>query len=107
MKGQMGGAFFPISIESFRSSVSYTAVREERFQVLGAPVSTLYVLHPGTTLAYRIELEHGSLVYVPDNELLLGSIGPQLSDEALRLAEFAAGTSLLIHDATYSREIYE
>lgn len=107
MKGQMGGAFFPVSLEAFRSAGEFTAVQEGPVGLPGVSVSALYVLHPGTTLAYRVDVGGRSLVYVPDNELLTASVEPRLTGEALRLAEFAAGASLLIHDAAYTRQMYE
>jgi phosphoribosyl 1,2-cyclic phosphodiesterase len=107
IEGQMGGAFFPISTESFRSSVKYTGLQEETIEAFGARISTLYVMHPGRTLAYRVEYAGRSIVFAPDNELIPECIEPELSGEALRLAEFAAGASLLMHDCQYTREIYE
>jgi CheY-like chemotaxis protein/phosphoribosyl 1,2-cyclic phosphodiesterase len=105
--GQMGGAFFPISVESFRSSVRFIGLQETTFESFGIQISTLYMLHPGRTLAYRVDVDGRSMVFAPDNELLPEMIGRNLSGEALRLAKFARGASLLIHDCQYSRSGYE
>ncbi|HTE20926.1 MAG TPA: hypothetical protein VK689_21385, partial [Armatimonadota bacterium] len=107
IEGQMGGAFFPISTASFRSSVKFVGLQEETFDVFGATVSTLFVVHPGRTLAYRVDFEGHSIVYVPDNEITPQCVEPELTGEALRLARFAEGASLLLHDCQYSREGYE
>ena len=107
IEGQMGGAFFPISTASFRSSVKFFGLQEETRDVLDARVSSLFTFHPGRTLAYRIDFGGHSIVYAPDNELTPECVEPELSGEALRLAEFAAGASLLLHDCQYSREAYE
>ena len=67
----------------------------------------IQVAHPSSTLIYRVDLGDRSVVYAPDNELLPETVEPELSSEALRLAKFAGGASLLIHDCTYSRQTYE
>lgn len=105
--GQMGGAFFPISVDAFRSSVKFHGIQETSFEAFGCSISTLNTLHPGRTLAYRVEVGGRSLVYAPDNEMVPESAIPQLSGEALRLANFVRGASLLMHDCQYSREEYE
>jgi len=107
IEGQMGGAFFPVSTSAFLSSVKFYGLREQECEVQGITLSTLFMLHPGRTLAYRIDLGDRSIVYAPDNEILFESISPTLSGEALRLAEFASGASLLLHDCAYSRQTYE
>jgi len=54
--------------------------------------------HPGGVYFYRIDWRGRSLVYATDTE---GYIGTDR-----RLANFAAGADLLIHDAQYSEEHY-
>ncbi len=104
---QMGGDYFPVSIEAFRAAVKFHALHQEKMEVEGVTLSTLYAFHPGTTLIYRLDIGDHSLVYAPDNEILPESVEPELSGEALKLANFAAGASLLIHDCTYSRPQYD
>ncbi|MFM8319320.1 MAG: MBL fold metallo-hydrolase [Chloroflexota bacterium] len=54
--------------------------------------------HPGGTLIYRIDWRGQSLVYATDTE------GYSSTDR--RLADFARGAGLLIHDAQYTQEHY-
>ena len=105
MAGQMGQDYFPLSIRSLQSSMNYTALGEQTFEILDVSISTFHAFHPGSTLAYRIAWGDRSVVYAPDNELLPESVEPELSGEALRFAEFASGASLLIHDCTFSNEV--
>lgn len=107
IEGQMGGAFFPVSTSAFLSSVKFYGLREQEFESQGIAISTLYMLHPGRTLAYRIHVGGRTIVYAPDNELLLESVSPTLSGEALRFAEFVSGADLLLHDCAYSRKMYD
>lgn len=106
IEGQMGGAFFPISTDAFVSKVQFRAIREETREVFGVRVSGLYVLHPGRTLAYRVDVGDRSIVFCPDNELLPESADPELADEALRMVRFAQGASLFIHDCQYFNNQY-
>jgi len=54
--------------------------------------------HPGGVYAYRITWRGGSIVYATDTE---GYVGTDR-----RLAQFAHGADVLIHDAQYSEEHY-
>ena len=110
--GQMGGAFFPITTDAFSSSVKYIGLGEETFEAAGLQFETLGVMHPGQTLAYKVTWQEHSIVYVPDNEVLPDSVANsegqlELSGEALRLAQWIEGASLLLHDCQYDREGYE
>jgi phosphoribosyl 1,2-cyclic phosphodiesterase/CheY-like chemotaxis protein len=105
--GQMAGVFFPVSIDAFRSTLKFIALQEETVEAFGVRVRSQCVLHPGRTLAYRVEINGHSLVYAPDHEILPECVDPVLSGDALRFAEFARGATLLIHDCTYSRQVYE
>jgi phosphoribosyl 1,2-cyclic phosphodiesterase len=107
IKGEMGGDYFPVSIEAFQASVDFVAVTERTFEMPGYSLSVLHAFHPGRTVAYRVDLGERSVVYASDNELPPDHLEPEFSGEALRFAEFAAGASLLIHDATYSRSAYD
>jgi len=107
IRGQMGGAFFPVSVEAFRAAIRWIALREQKLEVMGAQVSTLYAFHPSTTLAYRVDFGDRSIVFAPDNELLPEFVEPKLGDQALRFAEFAKGATLLLHDCQYSTSGYE
>ena len=107
IKGEMGGDYFPVSIEAFGAEVDFVAVTERTFDTAGFRLSALYTFHPGRTMAYRVEYEGRSVVYAPDNEIRPASLDPELTGEARRFADFASGASLLIHDATFSRALYD
>lgn len=112
IREQMGGAFFPISTEAFSSSVEYRGLQEQEFEDAGLRCSTFSVMHPGFTLAYKVEWQNRTIVYCPDNELLPESIAqdedgrPILSGEVARLAAWLEGVDILLHDCQYSVEQY-
>ncbi len=107
LEKQIGGDYFPVSIEAFRAAIKLHAVQQGMLEIEGLSVSTHYASHPGTTLIYRLDAGDHSLVYAPDNEILPEWVDPHLSGEAQRLAEFASGASLFIHDCAYSLAVYQ
>ncbi|PIU63596.1 MAG: hypothetical protein COS85_15605 [Armatimonadetes bacterium CG07_land_8_20_14_0_80_59_28] len=107
MQGQMGSDYFPISIDALQSSVRYVAIGEKSFDILNARVSTLRANHPGPTVLYRVDVGDKSVVFAPDNEIPPPSTDPELADVARRVADFAQGADLLIHDCMYSAASYE
>lgn len=107
IEGQMGGAFFPVSPESFQSAVTYSPVKDTEFAIAGVSFSAIQVMHPGRTLAYRVELGDRSLVFAPDHEVVPESVEPYLTGEALRVARFCEGAAIVIHDCQYTRAEYE
>lgn len=112
IREQMGGAFFPISTDAFSSSVLYRGLQEQEFEDSGLRCSTFSVMHPGFTLAYKIEWQGQTIVYCPDNELLPESISQDergqviLGGEVARLAAWLQGVDILLHDCQYSVEQY-
>ena len=65
----------------------------------------LLTLHPGSTLAIRLEHQGRSLVYCPDNEL--EDAEAVRSDFSEKLARLVARADVLIHDARYLDADYE
>jgi CheY-like chemotaxis protein len=65
-------------------------------------LSALLANHPGATMAFRLDHGGRSLVYCPNNELE----GPDdvQTDFNEKLARFARGADVLLHDARYSDE---
>jgi ribonuclease BN (tRNA processing enzyme)/ActR/RegA family two-component response regulator len=66
----------------------------------GLRLSGMYAHHPGTTLALSLELETRKIVYVGDSELA-GEAASSMSDYDEKLARFARGADLLIHDSQF------
>jgi CheY-like chemotaxis protein len=68
--------------------------------IVGVRLRTLYTMHPGPCLAYRIESHGLRIAFIPDNE-----IGPdwetQITDYGEKLISFAKGVDLLVHDGRY------
>ncbi len=118
---QMKKIYFPIQLNELKAKIHFRSIREEEFNIFDAHVKTLYVNHPGYTVAYRIDYKGKSLVYVSDNEpfdkesatrmtnfepIVLKKFLEQKGDPNQRLVDFIQGADVLIHDATYTPEEY-
>jgi CheY-like chemotaxis protein/ribonuclease BN (tRNA processing enzyme) len=64
-------------------------------------VSAIYTMHPGACFAYRMQTRGRSAVFAPDSEIPPVRSGGG-ADNMEKLAGFAFGADLLIHDARYS-----
>ena len=107
---------FPVGLREMASAKDIRSVRESQVIVWGqdgvrvieagtefdkeALVVRIHrsFAHPGGVYVYRVEWHGGSIVYATDTE---GYVGTDR-----RLAEFAHGADLLIHDAQYVEEHY-
>jgi phosphoribosyl 1,2-cyclic phosphodiesterase len=96
---QMDGAHFPVESEKLPSDFSWID-DDELVEVIGnGPViSRIPTNHPGGCIAFRIENEGRSVVYLTDNELeppypVVTGFGD--------FVKFCRGADILIHDAQY------
>ena len=118
---QMKKIYFPIQLNELKANIHFRSIREEEFSIFDAHVRTLYVNHPGFTVAYRIDYKGKSIVYVSDNEpfdkesatrmtnfepIVLEKFLDQKGDPNQRIVDFAKGADIFIHDATYTPEEY-
>ena len=91
---QMESVYFPINMNHLSAKIEFQSLAEDEYDMDRFSLKTLLVNHPGLALAYRLTYNGRSLVYVPDNEIPLGS------DDHLRerAVQFVSGADLLIHD---------
>lgn len=117
LTGQMALPYFPVLLSEARAGITFHELDIDTYPIGDARVTTRYTNHPGVGLAYRVECEGRSLVYLCDTEPyhelaavteepghgIVGVTGQQLD---LGLAEFASGADAVIADAPYDREEY-
>ncbi len=115
----MGSPSFPISLHELGASLTFYTLQETDLVLLGDSVGGVRLqkaiettgeqeavivrimrsyAHPGGVLIYRIEWGGHAVVLATDTE---GYVGTDR-----RLADFARGADLLIHDAQYSEDHY-
>lgn len=104
--GQMDGVYFPVTLNEFAASVTYTNLEQGDYEFDGARMRTLRLNHPGHCLGYRLECGGAVFCYVTDNELYPPD-SPDY-DEAYRqrLADFVRGADYLVTDTTYMDDEY-
>ena len=92
------GEHFPVRFADLPATLEHTPPLFEH-RVGSARITAIELNHPGGSVGFRIDDDDGSsLCYLTDNELYPPTGLVTTSDQ---LARFAAGCSLLIHDAQY------
>jgi CheY-like chemotaxis protein len=97
----------PPELGALQAELQLFEMLEETYEVIpGVQVSPFFANHPGTTLAFIIELEGRRFAYSPDSEIY-GEEGTALQDYDERLCKLIQGTDLLVHDARYLDSDYQ
>jgi phosphoribosyl 1,2-cyclic phosphodiesterase len=94
------GEHFPVRFADLPANIEHDA-RAEDIRIGAARVRHIELNHPGNAVGFRIDDADGtSLCYLTDNELYPPG---EVTTPAPELARFAAGATLLVHDAQYLR----
>ena len=96
---------FPIDLRDVPAELSFHDVPRRPWTIGGATLTAHFVVHPGPTVAYRVDAAEASLAYVPDHEPSLTGIEGR-SVDWISGAAIASDADLLLHDAQYSDEEY-
>jgi phosphoribosyl 1,2-cyclic phosphodiesterase len=118
---QMNKVYFPIQLSELKAKIHFVQIKEQTVQLYDATLTSLFVNHPAFALGYRLTMGGKSVVYISDNEPFdrevaksLRNVDKHIVDKYLaergdpnrRVAEFARGADILIHDTTYTPEEY-
>ena len=115
---QMEYTYFPVRVEELAAKISFNDITEQEMKIgNGITVTTKFVNHPVVCLAYRIEHNGKSFIYMTDHEPYRnlfadadeadreeGRIVAQEQTEAL--IEFIKDADVLCIDAQYTYEEY-
>ncbi len=113
--GILARDYFPVDTNYFKAELEFIAIGEEKFDLFGAKIESIYLNHPTQTLGYKIKENDKCFVYLTDTEPYWGFIhevykgfkrhnNPDKLEEALD--EFVKNCDLLIHDGQYTLEEY-
>jgi phosphoribosyl 1,2-cyclic phosphodiesterase len=97
---------FPIELRDVPAALTFHDVPRTDWTIGDVSLTADFVLHPGPTVGYRIELDGATVAYLPDHEpALAGPLDPKPTDWISGTA-LAAEADLVVHDAQYFDEEY-
>jgi phosphoribosyl 1,2-cyclic phosphodiesterase len=92
------GEHFPVRFADLPAHIEHDETSDD-LRIGSARVRHIELNHPGSCIGFRVDDDDGtSLCYLTDNEL---DPPGNVATSAAALARFAAGASLLVHDAQY------
>jgi phosphoribosyl 1,2-cyclic phosphodiesterase len=97
---------FPVRLDDVPSNLTFHDAPEEPMTIGSVTIRAAKVTHQGPTLAYRIEEDGRSLVYIPDHEPALGITLDTLPAEWMSGYDIAFDADVLLHDAQYRDHEY-
>lgn len=120
LSSQMESPYFPISFHQMPGNITIQELKGLSFKIGSVKVEAAFSNHPGICVGYRVFTSHGSIVYMPDNELFerLKAQGTSQSAENFpeaqsfakhqdqKLIDFVKGADVLILDSQYDETEY-
>ena len=105
--GQMDSSYFPVDLNDMMAHLHFVELNEPT-TFGNCKVSHFYVNHPGLAVAFRIESEGKSVVYLTDHEPYCRVSGENEHNIKLdhEVDDFARGADLYIREAQYTDEEY-
>lgn len=104
-KGQFEANYFPISLDEVYGKLNFIDLVEQEFMINRIKITTAYLMHPGITLAYRLEFRGKTLVYATDNEVLTDKNSGSI-EQNTGFLNIIKDADILITDSQYTDEEY-
>ena len=98
---------FPLTLAEVPARCEFHDAPSDSWRIGGATVSSRQILHPGSTVGYRIEADGATLAYLTDHEPGLGDDLAATPTEWISGFAIAYRADLLLHDCQYTDEEYE
>jgi phosphoribosyl 1,2-cyclic phosphodiesterase len=118
LSSQMESPYFPISMQEMPGNITIDELKDKTFAVGSVRVEATFTNHPGICACYKIISSAGTVVYMPDNELLkrfrATTTGGAERAEAeafgrerdRKLCEFIRGADIVLMDSQYDCDEY-
>ncbi len=121
---QMDPTYFPVTIEDMQSKIHFKSIKEQKLNIEGVKIETIYLNHPGYALGYRMSFNDKSLIYISDNEpynyqekskvknckekssTLEDIFDSFVEDKDKKLIKFCKKADVLIHDTQFLPDEY-
>lgn len=104
--------YFPVTAQMFKEKVKYYEIGPlENIEINGFNISSINTHHSEGTLAFRVEKNGKSLVYMTDNELYYDAKNnlptkEEILEKNKDQVDFIKDADILIHDSMYQHEDY-
>jgi phosphoribosyl 1,2-cyclic phosphodiesterase len=98
---------FPLDLGEVPAEIAFHDVPRESWALDGVTISAALVVHPGSTVGYRLETSSSSFAYLPDHEPALAGTIAETPPDWISGGALAEGVDLLLHDAQYFEDEYE
>ncbi|MFN0096310.1 MAG: MBL fold metallo-hydrolase [Dehalococcoidia bacterium] len=102
----LSNPLFPVGLRDLPGVVAVHSFLDDEVDIGGFQVRAAQIIHPGSTIGFRISEGAKSLAYLPDHEPALGRGEVDADPAWVSGAQLADGVDLLIHDAQYTDEEY-
>lgn len=96
---QMSTPHFPVSADSLGAELHVKSLQSGIMDFGSFRLGHLQANHHSSTVIYKLEVDGWTLVFAPDNELVM--------HDSRALSTFVRGADLLVHDGQYDRTGYE
>jgi phosphoribosyl 1,2-cyclic phosphodiesterase len=118
LSSQMESPYFPISMQEMPGNITVDELKDKQFAVGSVRVEATFTNHPGICACFKIISSAGTVVYMPDNELLrrlratTTANAERAEAEAFgrerdrKLCEFIGGADIVIMDSQYDCDEY-
>ncbi|MEA2013372.1 MAG: MBL fold metallo-hydrolase [Verrucomicrobiota bacterium] len=111
LRGQMDQNYFPVEMSAFSSNLQIREITGNSVSVGSLKIGVQELIHPGGSLAYKVNHKGKTCIYATDNELNIlytyeeknGSPHPQKA----AIMDFFRNADLLIADGQYTSEEYK
>jgi phosphoribosyl 1,2-cyclic phosphodiesterase len=105
LQGHMSSTFFPVSIDMLEADLDCETFQPGKKDFDGYSVEYMWATHTVPTAMYKIRVDDKTIVFAPDNELMNDRTDICRQFRAA-FKEYIGGADVLIHDAQYSKKIY-
>jgi phosphoribosyl 1,2-cyclic phosphodiesterase len=97
---------FPLTLAEVPAQCEFHDAPTGSWRIGGATIHSRQILHPGSTVGYRIEADGAALAYLTDHEPGLGTDLASAPPEWISGFALAHRADLLLHDCQYTDEEY-
>jgi ribonuclease BN (tRNA processing enzyme) len=98
---------FPVLLRELPCKMTLHEIENSSFEIGPFAIESRFVIHPGSTVGFRVSNGRSVFTYIPDHEPALGANGMIADKKWISGFDLAENADLLLHDAQYSALEYK